>query len=133
LLLVIIVEHDLPIVQQRFGDAILAGLPAVDTLELTPIAFPQNPYHGWSRITNCCVRAAAIRSATRSFACDSLRTSTMRSSGSHASARRRRPAFINLMTAGRDVGLLSFFTEVRRAACPSLGEVRQWLPQLFAG
>src|SRR5258706_14569478 len=40
-----IVAHDLPILYQHFGDTILAGLPAVDTRELSPIAFPQNPYH----------------------------------------------------------------------------------------
>ncbi len=40
-----IVAHDLPILYAHFGDAVLGGVPAFDTLELSPIAFPQNPYH----------------------------------------------------------------------------------------
>ena len=40
-----IVVHDLPILYRHFGDAVLMRLPALDTLELSPLAFPQNPYH----------------------------------------------------------------------------------------
>lgn len=42
-----ILEHDLPWLMQRFGSKsqVLATLPLVDTLYLSPLAFPKNPYH----------------------------------------------------------------------------------------
>lgn len=40
-----IVRHDLPALAKVFPSLKLNQLPAVDTLELSPIAFPANPYH----------------------------------------------------------------------------------------
>ncbi|MCC6145865.1 MAG: DEAD/DEAH box helicase, partial [Candidatus Hydrogenedentes bacterium] len=40
-----LLRHDLPVLQSRFPQLKLHALPVVDTLELSPIAFPQNPYH----------------------------------------------------------------------------------------
>lgn len=40
-----LVRHDLPVLQSRLPALRLHSLPVVDTLELSPIAFPQNPYH----------------------------------------------------------------------------------------
>ena len=40
-----LVQHDLPVLRQRLPQLRLHALPAVDTLILSPIAFPQNPYH----------------------------------------------------------------------------------------
>jgi len=40
-----IVRHDLPVLAKVFPELKLNKLPAVDTLELSPIAFPANPYH----------------------------------------------------------------------------------------
>jgi ATP-dependent DNA helicase RecQ len=37
--------HDLPILQSRFPKLQLLQKPVIDTLYLSPIAFPQNPYH----------------------------------------------------------------------------------------
>lgn len=38
-------RHDLPVLHRLHPRLKLLGLPVVDTLELSPIAFPQNPYH----------------------------------------------------------------------------------------
>ncbi|MGC3871696.1 RecQ family ATP-dependent DNA helicase [Halomonas sp. GXIMD04776] len=38
-------EHDLPILRQVAPSLDLLALPALDTLRLSPLAFPQNPYH----------------------------------------------------------------------------------------
>ena len=38
-------EHDLPVLRKQAPDLQLHRLPAVDTLRLSPLAFPQNPYH----------------------------------------------------------------------------------------
>lgn len=40
-----LIEHDLPILQRTAPHLALLRLPAVDTLRLSPLAFPQNPYH----------------------------------------------------------------------------------------
>jgi ATP-dependent DNA helicase RecQ len=40
-----LVRHDLPLLQQQAPDLPLFQLPVVDTLVLSPICFPENPYH----------------------------------------------------------------------------------------
>lgn len=40
-----VIEHDLPILRQQAPDLALHALPVIDTLRLSPLAFPQNPYH----------------------------------------------------------------------------------------
>ncbi|WP_425316070.1 RecQ family ATP-dependent DNA helicase [Stutzerimonas chloritidismutans] len=40
-----VIDHDLPILKQQAPDLALHGLPVIDTLRLSPLAFPQNPYH----------------------------------------------------------------------------------------
>jgi ATP-dependent DNA helicase RecQ len=38
-------RHDLPVLGQLYPGLALLRLPVVDTLELSPLAFPENPYH----------------------------------------------------------------------------------------
>lgn len=40
-----IVEHDLPILRKVYPDLSILKLPVIDTLYLSPLAFPENPYH----------------------------------------------------------------------------------------
>ncbi len=40
-----ILAHDLPLLHATVPDAAVLRLPAIDTLLLSPLAFPQNPYH----------------------------------------------------------------------------------------
>lgn len=40
-----IIHHDLPTLQHYKKDMALLNLPCIDTLLLSPLAFPQNPYH----------------------------------------------------------------------------------------
>ena len=40
-----VVEHDLPLLQTAAPDLAMLRLPVIDTLRLSPLAFPQNPYH----------------------------------------------------------------------------------------
>jgi ATP-dependent DNA helicase RecQ len=40
-----LVEHDLPFLQERASSLSLLRLPVVDTLVLSPLCFPENPYH----------------------------------------------------------------------------------------
>ena len=40
-----IIEHDLELLAKHASDLKLLGLPAIDTLYLSPLAYPENPYH----------------------------------------------------------------------------------------
>lgn len=40
-----LLQHDLPILKQQFPELRLNRLPVIDTLFLSPLAFPGNPYH----------------------------------------------------------------------------------------
>ncbi|MFQ5507584.1 MAG: hypothetical protein ACE5F1_22710, partial [Planctomycetota bacterium] len=40
-----LLRHDLPILRRRAPQARIHRLPVVDTLFLSPLAFPENPYH----------------------------------------------------------------------------------------
>ena len=40
-----ILDHDLPVLKKQFPGLLLHGLPVIDTLFLSPVAFPENPYH----------------------------------------------------------------------------------------
>ncbi|TVT56600.1 MAG: RecQ family ATP-dependent DNA helicase [Azoarcus sp. PHD] len=40
-----VIEHDLPLLRTAASDLSLLKLPEIDTLRLSPLAFPQNPYH----------------------------------------------------------------------------------------
>src|SRR5690606_17034460 len=40
-----VIDHDLPILTDQAPHLALHQLPVIDTLRLSPLAFPQNPYH----------------------------------------------------------------------------------------
>jgi ATP-dependent DNA helicase RecQ len=40
-----IAKHDLPVVKAIMPDASFLTLPVIDTLFLSPLVFPENPYH----------------------------------------------------------------------------------------
>ncbi|MCG8336346.1 MAG: RecQ family ATP-dependent DNA helicase, partial [Proteobacteria bacterium] len=40
-----IIGHDLPILRKHYPDLLILSLPVIDTLYLSPLAFPENPYH----------------------------------------------------------------------------------------
>ena len=40
-----LVRHDLPVLRQRAPELRIHQLPVIDTLVLSPLCFPENPYH----------------------------------------------------------------------------------------
>jgi ATP-dependent DNA helicase RecQ len=128
-----IVAHDLPILYAHFGDAILARLPAFDTLELSPIAFPQNPYHRLVKDYKLVrdTRSDPLRDAQL---CLRLFQDEHDALTRLASGRPKEAACLHyLMTAESGSALATLFLKVRRAGCPTLAEVRRWLPEMLAG
>lgn len=68
-----VVAFDQPALAALHPGLALHRLPLIDTLELSPVAFPQNPYHRLVKdyklcttTRNCCGLAEASRPATRS-------------------------------------------------------------------
>ncbi len=52
-----IINHDLAIVKRLHPDTLLLNIPVIDTLFLSPLAFPENPYHklvkGYKLLKTC--------------------------------------------------------------------------------
>ncbi len=51
-----VIDHDLPILKQQAPQFALQQLPVIDTLRLSPLAFPQNPCHRLVRTAICASR-----------------------------------------------------------------------------
>ena len=66
-----IIEHDLGLPAKRAPDLALLCLPAIDPLYLSPLAFPENPYHhlvnrSAARMSSCsCVNAKEMAGVYR--------------------------------------------------------------------
>jgi ATP-dependent DNA helicase RecQ len=71
-----IADHDLPVLKKLYPQLALHDLPIIDTLWLSPLAFPQNPYHSlvkdYKLLTDA--RNDPLRDAQLSFRlfCDQL-------------------------------------------------------------
>lgn len=65
-----VIAHDQPTLAVLHPDLALHRLPLVDTLELSPIAFPQNPYHRLVKDYKLCTtsRNDPVRDAELAFA-----------------------------------------------------------------
>ncbi|MDN5923397.1 MAG: RecQ family ATP-dependent DNA helicase [Xanthomonadales bacterium] len=128
-----IVQHDLPVLLQHFPSLLLHTLPVIDTLLLSPIAFPQNPYH---RL----IKDYKLISDARS---DPLRDAHLSLQLWHDQVK----AFARLqivspdemachhylLTRSTKSGVGALFALVRRAMPPDSDQVRQSLLRLMAG
>lgn len=128
-----VIRHDLPALAKRYPSLRLNQLPAVDTLELSPIAFPENPYHSLvkdyklvrdSRNDPLKDAQLALRLWRDQYAAfDALKTSSPNELACHH----------YFLTRGIQGGLGSFFAKLRGAMPPSANEVRRIVPQLATG
>ena len=119
-----VVEHDLPLLKRNYPDLALLTLPVIDTLQLSPIAFPQNPYHSLVKdyklvrdSINDPLKDAQL--SLRLFkdqrdALDALNTS----------APDELACYHYLMTAVEGNGLSSLFMTLRHAVRPELDRVK---------
>lgn len=64
-----VIAHDQPALAQLYPDLRLHALPVIDTLELSPVAFPQNPYHRLVKDYKLCTttRNDPVRDAELAF------------------------------------------------------------------
>jgi ATP-dependent DNA helicase RecQ len=128
-----IAAHDLPALRHRFGDLRLHSLPVVDTLALSPIAFPQNPYHRLLKdyklvpdSRNDPLRDARL--ALRLFRDEYEAIALLARVWPEELA-----CHHFLMDAANEAGLVRLLTEVRGAPAPSRDEQRANLVSLLGG
>lgn len=122
--------HDLPVLKSLCPELLLHGLKVVDTLELSPIAFPANPYH----------RLVKDYKLVRDTRNDPLQDAKLALSlwldqfSALSEEQERQPdllaAYHFLLS---DDGLDSFFATIRRAFAPEQDWFFQTLPQILAG
>lgn len=128
-----VVRHDLPVLSKLYPSLKLNRLPAVDTLELSPIAFPANPYHSLvkdyklvrdSRNDPLKDAQLALRLWQDQYAAfEELKTSSPDELACQH----------YLLTSGTHGGLSSFFAKLRNALPPTTDQVRATVPLLVAG
>ena len=126
-----IIAHDLPAVRLVLGALALDRLPVVDTLHLSPIAFPQNPYHRLVKDYKlvCDSRSDPLRDCRLCLQLfqdehDALLELSRTSPGELA-------CHHYLLTDGAQGGLASLFAKLRHASRPSLDEVQGHLNDLL--
>ena len=120
-----LIAFDLPRLRAAKPDLRLLDLPAIDTLRLSPLAFPRNPYHGLVKhYRDGGLRLGRVNDPER----DSLIALRL-FADEHEALAKAAPdllaAWHRLCTPepeGADRALDGFFREVRRARRPSLAE-----------
>ncbi len=126
-----ITAHDLPALRLVLGELALDRLPVVDTLQLSPIAFPQNPYH---RL----VKNYKLVRDSRSDPLRDCRLCLQLFQDEHDALLelgRTSPAELAchhyLLAGSRAGGLDSLFRKLRQAPRPGLDEVQEHLTGLL--
>ncbi|MCP9760719.1 RecQ family ATP-dependent DNA helicase, partial [Aquitalea sp. S1-19] len=123
-------RHDLPVLKTLCPDLALHELKLVDTLELSPLAFPANPYHRLVKDYKLLAEARndPLQDAKQAFA---LWTDQL------AALQKQFEDVPDLLAAyhylAGDDGLDDFFTLIRRSFKPDFVAFRQLLPPLVAG
>jgi ATP-dependent DNA helicase RecQ len=110
-------RHDLSVLAQLYPDLALTRLPVIDTLELSPLAFPENPYHrlvkDYKLVSDA--RNHPLRDAELSL---QLFREELQAFEALCRTRPDEIALFHFLLGAAPGGVGSFFTLVRRAASP---------------
>ncbi|MDD2885907.1 MAG: RecQ family ATP-dependent DNA helicase [Dechloromonas sp.] len=128
-----IVRHDLPALAALYPALKLNTLPAVDTLELSPLAFPENPYHSLVKDYKLVrdTRNDPLKDAQLSFQLWSDQRAAFASLLEHSPGELACHHFF--LSRQRRGGIGSFFAHLRHAMEPKAEEVCQWVTTLLVG
>ncbi|MDR2364512.1 MAG: RecQ family ATP-dependent DNA helicase [Zoogloeaceae bacterium] len=122
-----IAAFDQPVLKTLFPDLALHHLPLIDTLELSPIAFPQNPYHRLVKDYKLCTttRNDPVRDAELAY---TLFLDQQRALRERVAARPDEMLCLHyLLASGNGKGAADFFADLRQNPRPSLPEaVAAW-------
>ena len=127
-----LVAHDLPVLQSAAPDSAALQLPVIDTLRLSPLAFPQNPYHRLIKDYKL------IRDSLNSPLSDCRATLTLFADQQAAFARLFEGnadellCYQALIASRTGPGLGNFLLSLTRQAPLSIGEVARRIPLLLA-
>lgn len=128
-----ILSHDLPVLFKHFPSLHLHTLPVVDTLLLSPIAFPQNPYHrlikDYKLISDA--RSDPLRDAHLAF--QLWRDQIQAFAALNVESPDELACHHYLLTRDPKLGMGAFFALVRRAMPPNIEQVRQSVQRLMQG
>lgn len=119
-----VVQHDLPVLKLSYPDLALFSLPVIDTLQLSPIAFPQNPYH--SLVKDYKLVRDSINDPLKDAQLSLRLFKDQRDAFVflNTSSPDELACYHYLMTAVEGNGLSSFFMTIRHSAKPELDQVR---------
>lgn len=119
-----VVQHDLPVLKRSYPDLALLALPVIDTLQLSPIAFPQNPYH--SLVKDYKLVRDSINDPLKDAQLSLRLFKDQRDAlvSLQASAPDELACYHYLMTTVEGNGLSSLFMTIRHAAKPELDQTR---------
>jgi len=126
-----IIEHDLPILLQQAPALALHALPVIDTLRLSPLAFPQNPYHRLVKDYKL------IRDSLNSPLADCRSTLVLFSDQRDAFAQLNEVnqaellCYQALLAPGLDSDLGTFFASLTGRQAVSIAQLRQLIPGLL--
>jgi ATP-dependent DNA helicase RecQ len=128
-----LLRHDIPVLRQRFPQLRLLALPIVDTLELSPIAFPQNPYHSLVKDYKLVrdTRSDPLKDAQLALKLWQDQFDAFKALGE--TLPEELACHHYLLTRDPDAGVGSFFTTLRRAKAPSPEEVKAAARNLLNG
>lgn len=127
-----IIAHDLPILSRVAPDLALLQLPVIDTLRLSPLAFPQNPYHRLIK------NYKLIRDSINSPLADCRATLTLHQDQITAFEQltQNNPdefrVYHALIAPTLGAGLGNFMRYLGKNPAPSLAELRLLIPSLLA-
>ncbi|MFA7504202.1 MAG: RecQ family ATP-dependent DNA helicase [Burkholderiaceae bacterium] len=124
-------RHDLPLLTAQFPGLAWQHRPIIDTLELSPLAFPRNPYHrlvkGYKIVSECRNDPVHDARLTLELLADQLRE--------FARLQVADPAWTGLLhfLLSDDPALDRVFRQLRGVAAPSFVEAQQLVREGFAG
>jgi len=128
-----IVRHDLPALAKVFPRLKLNQLPAVDTLELSPIAFPANPYHSLVKDYKLVRDAKNDPLKDAQLALKLWRDQYVAFESLEASSPDELACYHFFLTRDSASGVSSFFAKLRGAMPPKADEVRAAVVRLTTG
>lgn len=127
-----IIRHDLPALAKVFPGLKLTRLPAVDTLELSPIAFPANPYHSLVKDYKLIRDSKSDPLKDAQLALKLWQDQYAAFEALQSSSPDELACHHFLLTRGLTGGVGSFFAKLRGALPPKDAEVRSAIARLTA-
>jgi ATP-dependent DNA helicase RecQ len=119
-----VIAFDQPALLVLHSDLMLHRLPLVDTLELSPVAFPQNPYHRLVKDYKLCstTRNDPVRDAELAY---ELFLDQREALSQRVAEQPNEALCLHfLLTPENGKGVANFFATLRRALRPSLSEAQ---------